>query len=102
LRALHDYLSRPRTAGLEGVRRERKLAYAGVLDPRAEAIYGILGGVTGIKGRRAVAQQIADTTPVSEFMRWTQTDFLAAGFSNHMANKLASHLHSMEVPIGGT
>lgn len=95
LSRLHTYLSSTRTGGMEGVRRERQQAYKGPLAPRAEVVYGILGGVRGIKGRRTLAQSIASVTGLADFLRWTQTDLLAAGFSTHMANKLAAYLHML-------
>lgn len=93
---LWDYLSKAREHGIEGVRREPKWKYQGPMSPRAEALYGILGGVKGIKGRREIAQRIAKNTPLSQFMQWVEIDFQAAGFSRHMAKALTTHLVNME------
>lgn len=87
-------------AGKEGVRRERKLAYAGPLGAREEVIYGILGMIGGFRNRRGVAKQIASTTTLQEFVNWSVTDFRLAGFSRDMAQKSANFLAQMEASIG--
>lgn len=97
---LWEYTQTFRPEGLEGVRREPTRKYTGPLSARAEAVYGILGGVTGIRGRRTIANAIAAHTRVSDFCKWTQTDFLASGFSPLMARKLAAYLGNMEDSIG--
>ena len=99
LAELYDYLSKPHASGIEGVRRERKLAFTGPLGPRAEVIYGILGLTTGIRDRRGAACRIAETTPLSDFLRWSVSDFQFAGFSPLMARKLATVIRNLEEPI---
>lgn len=74
--------------GFEGVRREKKLLWNGPLGSRAETIYGILGGVGGIRNRRSVALTLANH-PLSELTtQWGPTEWAAAGFTKHMAQKL--------------
>jgi len=96
LRGLYDYLAMPHVSGIEGVRRERRLGFAGRLGPRAEVIYGILGLTQGVRNRRYVAESIAEATPLSEFLRWTASDFTFVGFSAHMAMKLAGVVANLE------
>lgn len=98
---LWDYTQKHKV-GKEGVRRERKLDYAGPLGAREETIYGILGMIGGLRNRRAVAKQIASTTTVSEFVNWSVSDFRFAGFSRDMAQKSAKFLQDMEASIGST
>jgi hypothetical protein len=95
---LHEYLALPRRAGIEGVRRERKFAFSGPLGPREETIYGILGMTSGVRNRRSIAVQIAKSTPLSEFLRWTAWDFEAQGFTRHMSAKLAGLIRTLEEP----
>lgn len=93
---LWKYTQERMGGAIDGVRRERKFAFAGPISPRAEVIYGILGLAGGIRDRRAAALQIAETTPLSDFMRWSVSDFLFAGFSKLMAKKLADTIRQLE------
>lgn len=73
--------------GFEGVRREKKLYWAGPLTTRAETLYGILGGVGGIRNRRSAALALANH-PISELVTWGPTEWVASGYTKHMAQKL--------------
>lgn len=98
LARLHGYLAQPRTAGIEGVRREKRYLFNGPLGPREETIYGILGLTPGVRNRRGIAVQIAKDTPLSAFLRWGPWEFESAGFSRHMATKLAALITTLEEP----
>lgn len=100
LAELYDYLSKPRAAGIEGVRRERKVAFGGPLGPRAEVIHGILGMTLGVRDRRGTALRIAETTPLSSFLSWSVSDFQFAGFTTRMAQKLTTVLTQLEEQSG--
>lgn len=95
---LHRYLALPRNGGNDGVRRERVLSFGGPIGPRADVIYGILGMAGGVRDRRSIAQSIAQTTPLSAFLRWDAWDFEAQGFTRHMASKLSGVLKLLEEP----
>lgn len=97
---LYEYLQYPGRGGIEGVRREKVKTFRGPLGPRAEVIYGILGAVGGVKNRRAVAESIAATATLSEFLRWRPLDFEVAGFTRHMADKVSAFISTLEVPSG--
>jgi len=73
--------------GFDGVRREKKLLWNGPLGRRQETVYNVLGGVGGIRNRRGVAIALANHR-ISELVTWTPTEWLAAGFTRHMAQKL--------------
>lgn len=75
--------------GFEGVRREKKLYWAGPLGTRAEALYGILGRVGGVRNRRTAALALANH-PLSELVTWGPTEWNAAGYSKLMAQKLTN------------
>lgn len=96
LRELYDYLAKPRDGGIEGVRREVKHEWKGPLGPRAEVIYGILGAVGGIKGRRAVAERIAEACTLREFLRIRPEGLTWLGFTAHMAEKVHKYLIELE------
>lgn len=96
VKALYDYLATPKQGGIEGVRRERKYGFSGPLGPREEIIYTILGMTQGVRNRRMVATQIAEATPLSEFLNWTASDFTFVGFSAHMSIKLAGVIAKLE------
>ena len=96
LKRLYDYLAKPRTQGIEGVRRERRWTYQGPMGARAEVIYGILGLGPRIRDRRGVAISIAETTTIAEFMKWDAIDFESAGFTRDSARKMATVLRKLE------
>lgn len=83
---LWDYTQRL-DRGFEGVRREKKLYWAGPLSARAEVLYGILGGVGGVRNRRGAALTLAHHS-LRELTTWGPTEWSAAGFSRLMAQKL--------------
>ena len=83
---LWDYTQRLER-GFEGVRREKRLYWNGPLGSRAEVIYGILGDVGGVRNRRSAAVTLSHHT-ISELCRWGPTEWEAAGFTKHMAQKL--------------
>lgn len=96
LKRLYDYLARPHTNGIEGVRRERRWTYQGPMGARAEVIYGILGLGPRIRDRRGVAIQIAEQATIGEFLKWDSLDFEAAGFTRDSARKMATVLRKIE------
>lgn len=93
VRSLYEYTQV--IGPLEGVRREPHFTWLGPMTARAETVYGILGLVRGIRDRRGIAERIAGTTPVKDFVRWTNEDFRAAGFSKVMAGRLAEAVEGL-------
>lgn len=85
---LWDYTQRLER-GFEGVRREKKLVWHGPLGSRAEVLYGILGGVGGVRNRRGAAIALAHHS-LCELTSWGPTEWVAAGYTKHMAQKLTA------------
>lgn len=97
LLALYKHLNEQHEQGLNGVKRERHIfSFVGPMGDRAEAIYGILGRVGGVRDRRSVAYSIAKVYTLTEFLRWDMFEAESFGFSKHMAIKLVQALRAME------
>lgn len=85
---LYHYTQRPTTPSQ--VVQRRHLPWHTRLGDKARVIYTMLGLVRGIQGRARLAEQIAATTPLDEFARWSADQFQAVGLSKLMAGRLAT------------
>jgi hypothetical protein len=87
LASVYDYLERPKAQDAPVL--EAHFPYTGPMTDKAEVVYRMLAAVQGIRGKKEIAEKLAEQFLLGDILQWDESDWRVAGFTKKMAGRLA-------------